>query len=140
MKKKQKMMKFFKKIARLGDIYINECFSVSHRAHSSIVGIPKFLPSFPGILLENEISNLKNLITSNNSSTIAVFGGSKSLPNLKIVEFYLNKFNKVIFGGAMANTFLKAKNIEIGSSLYEKSMVKTAKQLIERFFRKDSSA
>ena len=127
---------FSKKIAGLGDIYINECFSVSHRAHSSIVGIPKFLPSFPGILLENEISNLKNLITSNNSSTIAVFGGSKISTKLKIVEFYLNKFNKVIFGGAMANTFLKAKNIEIGSSLYEKSMVKTAKQLIERFSEK----
>jgi phosphoglycerate kinase len=94
------------------------------------------LPSFPGILLENEISNLKNLITSNNSSTIAVFGGSKISTKLKIVEFYLNKFNKVIFGGAMANTFLKAKNIEIGSSLYEKSMVKTAKQLIERFSEK----
>ena len=127
---------FSKKIAGLGDIYINECFSGSHRAHSSIVGIPKFLPSFPGILLENEISNLKNLITSNNSSTIAVFGGSKISTKLKIVEFYLNKFNKVIFGGAMANTFLKAKNIEIGSSLYEKSMVKTAKQLIERFSEK----
>ena len=62
-----------------------------------------------------------------------MFGGSKISTKLKIVEFYLNKFNKVIFGGAMANTFLKAKNIEIGSSLYEKSMVKTAKQLIERF-------
>ncbi len=127
---------FSKKIAGLGDIYINECFSGSHRAHSSIVGIPKFLPSFPGILLENEISNLKNLITSNNSSTIAVFGGSKISTKLKIVEFYLNKFSKVIFGGAMANTFLKAKNIEIGSSLYEKSMVKTAKQLIEKFSEK----
>ena len=85
---------------------------------------------------KNEILNLKNLITSNNSSTIAVFGGSKISTKLKIVEFYLNKFNKVIFGGAMANTFLKAKNIEIGSSLYEKSMVKTAKQLIERFSEK----
>ena len=83
-----------------------------------------------------EKTNFKNLITSNNSSTIAVFGGSKISTKLKIVEFYLNKFNKVIFGGAMANTFLKAKNIEIGSSLYEKSMVKTAKQLIERFSEK----
>ena len=69
------------------------------------MGIPKFLPSFPGILLENEISNLKNLITSNNSSTIAVFGGSKISTKLKIVEFYLNKFNKVVFGGAMATLF-----------------------------------
>ena len=56
---------FAKKIASFGDIYINECFSVSHRKHASIVGIPKYLPAFPGILLENEISNLKNLITIN---------------------------------------------------------------------------
>ena len=124
---------FSKKIAALGDIYINECFSVSHREHSSIVGIPKFLPSFPGILLENEISNLKNLITTHNSSTIAIFGGSKISTKLKIVDFYLNKFTKVIFGGAMANTFLKAKGIEIGSSLFEKSMLKTAKEFIDKF-------
>ena len=127
---------FSKKIASIGDIYINECFSVSHRSHSSIVGISKYLPSFPGMLLENEISNLKNLITTNNSSTIAVFGGSKISTKLKIVEFYLNKFNKIIFGGAMANTFLKAMEIEIGCSLYEKSMIKIAKEFLERFSNK----
>jgi phosphoglycerate kinase len=127
---------FSKKIASLGDIYINECFSVSHRSHSSIVGISKYLPSFPGMLLENEISNLKNLITTHNSSTIAVFGGSKISTKLKIVEFYLNKFNKIIFGGAMANTFLKAMEIEIGCSLYEKSMTKIAKEFLEKFSNK----
>ena len=127
---------FSKKIASLGDIYINECFSVSHRSHSSIVGISKYLPSFPGMLLENEISNLKNLITTNNSSTIAVFGGSKISTKLKIVEFYLNKFSKIILGGAMANTFLKAMEIEIGCSLYEKSMIKIAKEFLERFSNK----
>ena len=127
---------FSKKIASIGDIYINECFSVSHRSHSSIVGISKYLPSFPGMLLENEISNLKNLITTNNSSTIAVFGGSKISTKLKIVEFYLNKFSKIIFGGAMANTFLKAMKNEIGCSLYEKSMIKIAKEFLERYSNK----
>ena len=127
---------FSKKIASIGDIYINECFSVSHRSHSSIVGISKYLPSFPGMLLENEIFNLKNLITTQNSSTIAVFGGSKISTKLKIVEFYLNKFNKIIFGGAMANTFLKAMEIEIGCSLYEKSMTKIAKEFLEKFSNK----
>ena len=127
---------FSKKIASIGDIYINECFSVSHRSHSSIVGISKYLPSFPGMLLENEIFNLKNLITTNNSSTIAVFGGSKISTKLEIVEFYLNKFSKIIFGGAMANTFLKAMEIEIGCSLYEKSMTKIAKEFLEKFSNK----
>ena len=127
---------FSKKIASIGDIYINECFSVSHRSHSSIVGISKYLPSFPGMLLENEISNLKNLITTHNSSTVAVFGGSKISTKLKIVEFYLNKFSKIIFGGGMANTFLKAMEIEIGCSLHEKSMTKIAKEFLERFSNK----
>ena len=124
---------FAKKIASLGDIYINECFSVSHRKHASIVGIPKYLPSFPGILLEDEISNLKNLITINNTSSIAVFGGAKISTKLEIIEFYLTKFEKVIVGGAMANTFLKAKGIEIGNSLYEKTMLKTASSFIENY-------
>ena len=92
----ENMMRIFqKKIASLGDIYINECFSVSHRDHSSIIGIPKFLPSFPGMLLENEIFNLKNLITAQNSSTIAVFGGSKISSKLRIVEFYLKNLQKL---------------------------------------------
>ena len=124
---------FAKKIASLGDIYINECFSVSHRKHASIVGIPKYLPSFPGILLENEISNLKNLITINNTGTVAVFGGAKISTKLEIIEFYLSKFEKVIVGGAMANTFLKAKGLEIGNSLYEKAMLKKAGSFVENY-------
>ena len=124
---------FAKKIASLGDIYINECFSVSHREHASIVGIPKYLPAFPGMLLENEISNLKNLITVNNTSSIAIFGGAKISSKLEIIEFYLNKFQRVIVGGAMANTFLKAQGIEIGNSMYEKTMLKTASSFIENY-------
>ncbi len=124
---------FAKKIASLGDIYINECFSASHRKHASIVGIPKYLPAFPGILLENEISNLKNLITVNDTSSVAVFGGAKISSKLEIIEFYLKKFQKVIVGGAMANTFLKAQDIEIGNSLYEKNMVTKASSFIENY-------
>ena len=128
---------FSKKLSSFGDIYVNECFSVSHRLHSSIVGIPKHLPSFPGMLLENEIYNLKNLITSNNlSSSVALFGGAKISTKLKIIEFYLNKFGKVIVGGAMANTFLKVSGNEIGFSLYEKSMIKKAKELLDQFSEK----
>ncbi len=128
---------FSKKISSLGDIYVNECFSVSHRTHASIVGIPKHLPSFPGMLLENEIFNLKNLITANNlSSSVALFGGAKISTKLKIIEFYLNKFGKIIIGGAMANTFLKVNGKEIGFSLYEKSMMKKAENLLEKFSEK----
>ena len=119
---------FSKKLSSFADIYINESFSTCHRKHSSIVGIPKFLPSFPGMLLEKEVLNLKKLITNANySSAVAVFGGSKVSTKIKVIEYYLKKFDKVVIGGAMANTFLYSKNINIGSSIYEKSMQKTLK-------------
>jgi phosphoglycerate kinase len=123
--------KFIKKISSFGDVYINECFSSCHRNHSSISGIPTYLPSFPGKLLEEEILNLKNLVLSSNIETnIAVFGGAKVSTKLKIIDFYAKNYSQVIIGGAMANTFLSALGNEIGNSLYENKMVKTAKDLI----------
>ena len=125
---------FSKKLSSFADIYINESFSTCHRKHSSIVGIPKFLPSFPGMLLEKEVLNLKKLITNANySSAVAVFGGSKVSTKIKVIEYYLKKFDKVIIGGAMANTFLYSKSINIGGSIYEKSMKKTAKSLLDYY-------
>ncbi len=98
------------------------------------VGNSKFLPSFPGMLLEKEVLNLKKLITNANySSSIAVFGGSKVSTKIKVIEYYLKKFGKVIIGGAMANTFLFSKNINIGASIYEKSMQKIAKSLLDYY-------
>ena len=123
--------KFVKKISSFGDVFINECFSSCHRNHSSISGIPTYLPSFPGKLLEEEILNLKNLVLSSNIETnIAVFGGAKVSTKLKIIDFYAKNYSQVIIGGAMANTFLSALGNEIGNSLYENKMVKTAKDLI----------
>ena len=125
---------FSKKLSSFADIYVNESFSTCHRKHSSIVGIPNFLPSFPGMLLEKEVLNLKKLITTANySSAIAVFGGSKVSTKIKVIEYYLKKFGKVIIGGAMANTFLFSKNINIGASIYEKSMQKIAKSLLDYY-------
>ena len=79
---------FAKKISSLADIYVNECFSTCHRKHSSITGIPKFLPSFPGILLEKEISNLKKLIqVTDQSSSTAVFRWIQSINKNKDHRF-----------------------------------------------------
>ncbi len=123
---------FTKKLSSLGDIFVNECFSASHRAHSSILGIPTYLPSFPGKLLEHEVQNLKNLLSDSNShKTIAIFGGSKVSTKIKIIEFYAKKFSKILLGGAMANTFLAAMGNKIGNSQYEKSMIKFAKEFIK---------
>jgi len=123
--------KFIKKISSFGDVFINECFSSCHRNHSSISGIPTFLPSFPGKLLEEEILNLKNLVLSTSAETnIAVLGGAKISTKLKIIDFYAKNYSQVIIGGAMANTLLSALGNEIGDSLYEKRMIKTATDLV----------
>lgn len=126
--------KFIKKLCSLGDLFINECFSGCHRDHASISGLPKYLPSFPGKLLEDEILNLKNLILSSESSqNLAILGGAKVSTKLKIIEFYAKNYSKVLIGGAMANTFLNTAGFEIGESLYEKKMLKTAKEILETF-------
>ncbi len=129
--------KFVKKLSSFADIFINECFSCSHRAHASISGIPKFLPSFPGKLLENEILNLKNLfLVKNENEGVAVLGGSKISTKIKLIEFYAKKFSKVLVGGAMANTVLYAKGIDIGASLHEKRMRNFCDDLIKEFKEK----
>ena len=123
---------FSKHLSSLGEIFINDCFSGSHREHSSIIGLPKFLPSFPGKLLEDEVKNLKKIISSSSSSnSVAVLGGSKVSTKLHIIEFVLRRFSKVLIGGAMANTFLSAKGIKTGNSMIEKTMIKKAKEILE---------
>ncbi len=123
---------FSKHLSSLGEIFINDCFSGSHREHSSIIGIPSFLPSFPGKLLEDEVKNLKKIISSSNSSNnVVVLGGSKVSTKLHIIEFVIRKFSKVLIGGAMANTFLSAKGFKTGDSMIEKSMIKKAKEILE---------
>jgi len=129
--------KFVKKLSSFADIFINECFSCSHRAHASISGVPKFLPSFPGKLLENEILNLKNLfLVKNENEGVAVFGGSKISTKIKLIEFYAKKFSKVLVGGAMANTIFYAKGIDVGMSLHEKRMTQFCDDLVKEFQEK----
>ena len=130
----KKEEKFIKKLSSFADIFINDCFSSSHRNHASISGIPKLLPSFPGELLENEILNLKNLfLIGNNLDGIAVFGGSKISTKIRLIEFYAEKFSKVLIGGAMANTIYLSKGYQIGKSLHEKKMVKFSDELVKNY-------
>ncbi len=129
--------KFAKKLASFADIFINECFSSSHRAHASISGIPKYLPSFPGQLLENEILNLKNLfLVKNQLDGIAVLGGSKISTKIKLIEFYAEKFSKLLIGGAMANTVCLSQGYEIGMSMHEKRMIDFCKNIMKTYENK----
>ena len=108
---------FTKDIVKLGDIYVNEAFSVSHRAHSSIVGLPKYLPSYAGFQFEEEIKNLSKVFKSLKHPFLFILGGAKFETKLPIIKKYLKIADNLFIGGAILNDFLKAKGYEIGQSL-----------------------
>jgi len=107
---------FSKDLADLGDIYINEAFSVSHRPHASIVGIPKFLPGYVGFLFESEVENLSKAFKPIHPF-LFILGGAKFETKMPLVTKFLKKADKIFVGGALANDIYKAKGYEIGVSL-----------------------
>lgn len=123
---------FAKQLANLGDVFINDGFSVAHRAHASNEGVTKFLPSAAGLLVETEIKNLDQLIKTPKKPVIGLFGGAKVSTKAPILYGLLDKVETLVVGGAMANTFLKAKGYEVGSSLWEESQLDVAKDLLEK--------
>lgn len=102
---------FAKRLASLGDIYVNDAFAVSHRAHASLVGVPKYLPSFAGLLLEKEIDGLKKITNNPKKPLIAVIGGAKVETKTKVIEKISQNADFVLIGGLIACE-IKEKNIE----------------------------
>lgn len=123
---------FAKKLAENGDIYINDAFGSSHRAHASIDAVTKFLPSGAGFLLEKEIRYLGEAMQSPKKPFIAILGGSKVSDKIGVVENLIGKVDKILIGGAMAYTFLKVQGIEIGDSKYEKDKLDLAKTILDK--------
>ena len=123
---------FAKKLSLHFDYFINDAFSASHRNHSSIVGLPKFLPAAAGISFMNEIKNLDNFLNNAKKPNIAIIGGSKISTKIKVIYNLIDLFDTVIIGGAMANTFLLTSNIKIGKSLVEKDYIDIAKDILEK--------
>ncbi|MBZ1348864.1 MAG: phosphoglycerate kinase [Candidatus Liptonbacteria bacterium] len=119
-----------KNLASLGDIYINDDFASSHRKHASLVAITEFLPCFAGPSLMREINALGKVLKKTKKPFVVIVGGIKILDKLQIIQNFIRRANFVLTGGGVANTFLKAKNIDIGNSLFEKLMVKKAGSLI----------
>lgn len=122
---------FAKKLAAFGDIFINDAFSCSHRTHASIVGIPQYLPSYPGLSLKNEIQNLSSIMQSKSNAKIAIIGGKKVATKFKILNFLDNIISSIVITGAMANTFLKAQGYEMGNSYYEEDFVEQAAKFLQ---------
>ena len=122
---------FSLKLASLGDIYCNDAFSVSHRAHASTQGITNYLPSFAGFLIQNELEALSLALDQPSKPVAALVGGSKISTKIDILNNLSDKIDYLIIGGAMANTFLKAQGFEIGVSLTETEMIKNAEVIIK---------
>jgi len=121
---------FAKELAMLGEIYVNEAFANSHREHASMVGVPRFLPSFAGFRLIKEIETLSGVMDDPARPLVAVIGGAKISDKIKVIKKFLKVADHVIVGGALANTILKAKGISIGKSIVEDEMISFAKELL----------
>ncbi len=123
---------FSKALASLGDVYINDAFGAAHRAHASTVGITKFIPSSAaGFLLKKEIEYLEGAVENPVRPFVAILGGAKVSGKIGVIENLGKRVDKVIIGGGMAFTFLKAKGMEIGNSLVENDMLDFAKGIEE---------
>jgi phosphoglycerate kinase len=123
---------FAKQLAALGDFYVNDAFGAAHRAHASTVGIAQYLPSAAGLLMEKELQALGGILESPKQPFVALVGGAKVSSKLGVLESMLGRVNTLIIGGGMANTFLKARGYEVGTSLLEADLVGAAKDLDAR--------
>ena len=117
--------------ASLGDLFVNDAFGTTHRAHASNVGIASNLDSAVGFLVEKELKFLGDAVDNPERPFVAILGGAKVSDKIKVIESLLNKADKVIIGGGMAYTFLKAQGKEVGKSLLEEDRIPLAKELLE---------
>ena len=120
---------FAKNLARIADFFVNDAFGAAHRAHASTVGIAKFLPSAAGFLMKKEIEYLKGVVENPVRPFVAVLGGAKVSGKIGVLEHLEDKVDKVLVGGGMAFTFIKAMGYEVGDSLVEADMLETAQRI-----------
>jgi len=122
---------FSKKISSLGDIYINDAFSCSHRSHASVEGITKYIPSYFGLQINEEIKALKKITSEIKKPVSLIIGGSKISTKIKIINNLIKKFNNIIIVGGMANTMLKHTGVSVGKSICEYECAPLIKKIIE---------
>jgi len=122
---------FGKQLAALCDVYVNDAFATAHRGHASNVAVTRFVAEkAAGLLLKNEIAYFEKALVSPARPLAAVFGGAKISGKIEAIHNVIDKVDKILIGGAMANTFLVAQGCEVGSSLYEAEMVETAGRVL----------
>lgn len=123
---------FSKELASLADVFVNDAFGTSHRAHSSNVGVSKILPSALGFLVEKEVSIMGKALENPERPFVAILGGAKVSDKIGVIENLIEKVNTIIIGGGMAYTFLKGLGKEIGLSLLEEDKIELALELLEK--------
>lgn len=111
-----------KRLANFGDFFVNDAFSVSHRANSSVCAITKFLPSYVGLLLERELKELSAVLQSPTKPLIVILGGAKISDKIGLINNFKNKAEKFLLGGGIANTLFAYDGLPVGDSLYEKDI------------------
>ena len=122
---------FAHRLASLADVYVNDAFGTAHRAHASTEGITHYLPSVAGLLMEKELNALGGLLTSPARPFICIFGGAKVSDKIGMIRNMLQRVDAVLVGGGLAATFLRARGLEIGHSLFEADMVEEARAILQ---------
>lgn len=126
---------FAKKLASLGDVYVNDAFGTAHRAHASTAVIAEFFPEGKklfGLLMESEVKSAEKVLREAEKPFTAIMGGAKVSDKILLIENLLERADHIIIGGGMAYTFFKAKGGETGNSLVEEDRIQTAKELLEK--------
>ena len=123
---------FAAKLAALADIFVNDAFGTAHRAHASTEGVARYLPAVAGFLMQRELDFLGRALTAPEHPFVAILGGAKVSDKIGVINNLLGKVDRLLIGGGMANTFLKAQGYEVGSSLVENQAMDIARSLLER--------
>ncbi len=123
-------LEFAKKLAALGDVYVNDAFGSAHRAHASTEGVARYLPAVSGFLMQQELEFLGRATLNPEHPYVAILGGAKISDKIAVIENLLAKCDSLLIGGGMANTFLAAKGYDMQDSLVEPDVVATAKEIL----------
>ncbi len=122
---------FAKALAALGELYVNDAFSAAHRAHASTEGLAHLLPAAAGRAMEAELTHLHMALDDPKRPLMAVIGGAKVSTKIALIEHLMDKVDVLVIGGAMANTFLAAKGLTVGKSLFEAEHLQTAERIVD---------
>src|SRR3989442_8632180 len=120
---------FARRLAALGDLFVNDAFAASHRAHASVVGVAAYLPAFAGELMVAELRALRQALDNPRRPMVALVGGAKVSTKVGVLRNLLQKVDSLLIGGAMANTFFKARGWPTGTGLVEDTALKEAKEV-----------